>query len=67
MEAEQQTVAPIIDQILELLFSQLSTHEEFDPATIEAFNRLAQRHELSKPALVINALVANPGGHHETH
>jgi len=67
MTEQKPDTISLIDQILGLLFAQLSTHEEFDADTIEDLNRMAMHHELSKPSLVITAVKANPGGDHETH
>ena len=59
---KQMSSKPIVDQIVDLWFSDLESRDEFGGATIERLKRLASQRTLDKHSKVTEAIAAESGG-----
>jgi uncharacterized membrane-anchored protein len=56
---------PLVDQILDEMWSSLKDRDEFSPAALQELKNLARRGELRKAAEVAK-VIKSAGGHNET-
>ena len=61
MPEDTQIEKPILEQILDEMFSKLEANADFAPEAIQMLRQLAVRGDLKKPAQVSKAIQAQSG------